>query len=64
MASSHFGARKLAGGGTTEGGEHGELSSGLTWAQASVWRSGDGGETAEEGELSNSGTHASGEGAE
>jgi hypothetical protein len=64
MASGHSGARKLAGWGTTERGELGELGSGLTKARASVWRPGDGGETAEEGELGNSGTHASGEGEE
>jgi hypothetical protein len=64
MAFSHSGARKLTGGGTTARGEHGELGSGLTRAQASVWRPGDGGETAEEGELGDSGTHASGEGEE
>jgi hypothetical protein len=64
MASSHSGARKLAGWGTTERGEHGELGSGLTWARASVWRPGDSGEMVEEGELSNSGTRASGEGEE
>jgi hypothetical protein len=64
MASGHSGARKLTGGGTTARGEHGELGSGFTGAQASVWRPGDGGETAEEGELSDSGTHASGEGEE
>jgi hypothetical protein len=64
MASGHSGARKLAGGGTTARGEHGELDSGLTGARASVWRLGDGGETAEEGELSDSSTRASGEGEE
>jgi hypothetical protein len=62
MASSPSGSRQLAGGGTTEGGEHGELGSGRTGAQASVWQPGDGGETTEEGELGNSGTRASGEG--
>jgi hypothetical protein len=56
MASSHSGARKLTGGGTTERGEHGELGSGLIGARASVWRSGDDGEMAEEGELGNNGT--------
>jgi hypothetical protein len=64
MASSHSGARKLADGGTTERGEHGELGSGLTGARAVVWRPGNGGETAEEGELSDSGTRASGKGEE
>jgi hypothetical protein len=33
-------------------------------ARVSVWRPGDGGEMAEEGELGNSGTHALGEGEE
>jgi hypothetical protein len=64
MASCHSGAQKLADGGTTARGEHGELGSGLTGARASVWRPGNGGETAEEGELGDSGTHASGEGEE
>jgi hypothetical protein len=64
MASSHSSARKLTGGGTTGRGEHGELGSGLTEAQASVWRPGDGGETTEEGELDDRGTRASGEGEE
>jgi hypothetical protein len=41
-----------------------ELISGLTGARVSVWRLGDGGETAEEGELGDSGTRASGEGEE
>jgi hypothetical protein len=61
MASSHFDARKLAGGGTTE---RGELGSGLTRARASVWRSGNDRETAGEGELGDSGTRASGKGEE
>jgi hypothetical protein len=64
MASGHSGARKLTGGGTTERGEHGELDSGLTGARALVWLLGDGGETAEERELSNSSTHALEEGEE
>jgi hypothetical protein len=64
MASSHSGAWKHAGGGTTARGEHGEFGLGLTGARASVWRLGDGGETAEEGELGDSGTRASGEGEE
>jgi hypothetical protein len=64
MASGHSGAWKLAVGRTTERGEHGELSAGLTGARASVWRPGDGGEMAEEGELGNSSTRASGEGEE
>jgi hypothetical protein len=59
MASGHSSARKLIGGGTTERGEHGELGSDLTGARVAVWRPGDGGETAEERELSNSGTRAS-----
>jgi hypothetical protein len=50
MASGHSGARKLTGGGTTARGEHEELGSGLTGAQASVWLSGIGAETTEEGE--------------
>jgi hypothetical protein len=58
------GARKLTGGGTTERGEHKELGSGLIGTRAVVWRLGDGGETAEERELGNSGTHASEEGEE
>jgi hypothetical protein len=64
MASDHSGARKLTGGGTTARGKHGELGSGVIGARASVWRPGDGGEMAEEGELGDSGTHASGEGEE
>jgi hypothetical protein len=64
MASGHSGARKLTGGGTTERGENRELGSGFTGAQASVWRPGDGGEMAEERELSNNGTRASEEGEE
>jgi hypothetical protein len=60
----HSGAWKLAGGGTTERGEHGELGSGLIGARAAAWRPGDSGETAEERELSNSGTRASEEGEE
>jgi hypothetical protein len=64
MAYGHSGAWKFPGGGTTERGEHRELGSGLTGALALVWRPGDGGETAEDGELGNSGTHASGEGEE
>jgi hypothetical protein len=64
MASGHSGARKLAGGGTTERGEHGELGSGLTGARAAVWRSGDDREMVEEGELGNSNTRASEEGEE
>jgi hypothetical protein len=63
-ASGHSGAQKLADGGTTARAEHGELGSGLTGAQASVWRPGDGGEMAEEGELGDNGTRASGEGEE
>jgi hypothetical protein len=61
MASGHSGAWKLGGGGTTARGEHGELGSGLTGARASVWRPGDGEETAEERELGDSGTRALGE---
>jgi hypothetical protein len=64
MASGHSGARKLTGGGITERGEYRELRSGLTGARASVWLPGDGGETAEERELSNSDTRASREGEE
>jgi hypothetical protein len=37
MASGHSGALKLTGGGATERGEHGELSSGLTEVWAAVW---------------------------
>jgi hypothetical protein len=62
MASGHFGAWKLIGGDTTERGEHRELGAGLTGARAVAWRPGDGGETAEERELSNSGARASEEG--
>jgi hypothetical protein len=62
MASGHSGARKLVGGGTTERGEHGELSSGITGARAAAWRPGDGGETVEERKLGNSGAWASEEG--
>jgi hypothetical protein len=64
MASGHFGARKLTDGGTIARAEHGELGSGLTGARVSVWRLGDGGETVEEGELSNNVTRALGEGEE
>jgi hypothetical protein len=53
MASGRSGARKLAGRGTTERGEHGELGSGLTGARAAVWRPGNGGEMTEERELGN-----------
>jgi hypothetical protein len=59
MASGHSGARKLVGGGTTERGEHGELGSGLTGARAAAWRPSNGGETAEERKLRNSGARAS-----
>jgi hypothetical protein len=62
MASSHSGARKLIGGGTTERGEHGELGSGFTGARAAAWRPGDSGEMAEERKLGNSGAQASEEG--
>jgi hypothetical protein len=40
-ASGRSGALKLTSGGTIERGEHGELDSGLTGAQAAVWRLGD-----------------------
>jgi hypothetical protein len=40
--------------GAQQRGEHGELGSGLTGARVVVWRSGDGGETAEERKLGNS----------
>jgi hypothetical protein len=43
LASGRFGARKLAGGGVTERGKHGELSSGLTVARVVLRRLGDGG---------------------
>jgi hypothetical protein len=36
MASGHSGAQNLLGGGTTERGEHGELGSSLTGAQAAA----------------------------
>jgi hypothetical protein len=62
LASSHSGAQKLAGGGTTERGEHGEPSSGLTGAQAAVWRPGNGGEMATKRKLSNGGSRALEEG--
>jgi hypothetical protein len=62
MASGHSGARKLVGGGTTERGEHGELGLGLTEARAAAWRSGGGGETAEERKLGNSDAQVSEEG--
>jgi hypothetical protein len=55
MAFGHSIARKLTGEGATG---RGELGSGLTGARAVVWRPGDGGEMAEEGELSDSGTRA------
>jgi hypothetical protein len=60
----HSGAWKLTGGGATVRGEHGELGSGLIGARAAAWRPGDSGETTEERELNNSGTHASEEGEE
>jgi hypothetical protein len=37
MAFGHSGAQKPAGGGTTERGEHEELSLGLTGARVPVW---------------------------
>jgi hypothetical protein len=43
LASDRSGARKLAGGGATERGKHGELGSGLTGAWAALRRLGDGG---------------------
>jgi hypothetical protein len=43
MASGHSGAQKLAGGGTIERGEQGELGSGLTGARAATRWPGDGG---------------------
>jgi hypothetical protein len=64
MASGHSRARKLTGGGTTKRGEHGELGSGLIGARAAAWRPGDGRETVEERELSNSDARASKEGEE
>jgi hypothetical protein len=64
MASGHSSAQKLIGGGTTERGEHGELGKGLIGARATVWRPGNGGETTEERELSNSGARDSEEGEE
>jgi hypothetical protein len=56
MASGHSSARKLTSRGATDRGVHGELDSGLTGARSAVWRPGDGGEMAEEGELGDSGT--------
>jgi hypothetical protein len=64
LTGDHSGARNLTGGGITERGEYRELRSGLTGAWASVWLPGDGGETTEERELSNSGSRASREGEE
>jgi hypothetical protein len=43
MASGHFGAQRLIGGGAIERGEHGELGSALTGARAAVWRPSDSG---------------------
>jgi hypothetical protein len=62
LAFGHSGAWKLTGGGTTERGEHGEPSSGLTGAQAAMWRPGDGGEMTAERKLGNGGAQASKEG--
>jgi hypothetical protein len=47
LAFGHSGAQEFTGDGATERGEHGEFVSGLTRAQAAVWRLGNGGEVAE-----------------
>jgi hypothetical protein len=62
LASSLCGAQKLAGGGATARGEHGEPSGWLTEAWAAVWRPSDGEETATGREVGNRGARALGEG--
>jgi hypothetical protein len=62
LASSHSGAQKLTGGGTTERGEHREPSSGLTGARAAAWQPSDGGEMTMERRLSNGGSQTLEEG--
>jgi hypothetical protein len=64
MASGHSGAWKLADGGTTERGEHGEPGSGLTEARTAAWLLGYDEETAGERKLGNSDAQALKEGGE
>jgi hypothetical protein len=61
-ASSCYKARELTAGGGKGRGEHGNLVSRLTEAQAAVWWSGDGDEVVVKEELDGDGTQAQREG--